>query len=125
MPTDGDSDSLWGRYSGSSVTQWKAWRRGFKHALVARLLSQQRPAKFERVLLCGCREFIDETFDEKEILRMSNRAPQPHLRSRFAPSVGDALVRDVVGMICDSFHRKLIDAAVRNLHEAGSRHNRR
>src|ERR1051325_3244956 len=63
----------------------------FQHPFVSRMVGRQRAAKFERVIACGVRQFVDEGLDDKCIVRMADRAPP---QTRHAP-----------GAICQSTSR--------------------
>src|SRR5438477_2416 len=64
--------------------------------LVARLLAQQRAAELEGILARRVRQLVDEALAEEAVLRVADRAPEPHLHAGLLSRVLDAQVGDVV-----------------------------
>src|SRR5438445_1331040 len=89
-----------------------------ERALVARLLAEERAPELERILARGVRELVDEALEKETVLRVPDRAPEPHLdAARLLARILDAQVGNVVGTVADALDAERVHAVGRQLHE--------
>ena len=90
---------------------------------MARCVGQKFAAKFERILSAGGGEFVDKTFGDESVLRISDRAPEPNGNAGFRQRVFDKKIGDAIFAVGLAFHGTFIDAV---FHRAGkkARHDR-
>ena len=96
-----------------------------QHGERARIVLQHGAAERDRIPLGGGGDFVDEAFDDEQIVGRADAAPPAGVHAvRFVPDIVDELGRHVIGRLRRAFHRIGIEPIL----ETGrrpARHDRR
>ena len=84
----------------------------FQHRFVARMMGQQRPAEFDRVLAGRMGQFVDEDFGRIGGVGAADRPPPQHRHADLGRVQFDRDVRDVVGQIGRTLDRGAVDSVL-------------
>src|SRR2546430_420304 len=97
-----------------------------ERALAARLLAEERTSELERILARRVRKLVDEAFEKETVLRVPDRAPEPHLDAARLPArVLDAQIGNVVRTVANALDAEFVHTVGRQLHKVRALHDRR